>query len=686
VTGSLVVEVPGDPPFEVRLDRDVVVVGRQDTDLALRDMNVSRRHFRIERHQGLGYVLRDERSRNGTFVNGVSVLDKVLAQGDRIQVGGSCLTFCTVASGRAVSLDLAPRPGPQGGAARSGVHPLPSPSELTLPAAPHARRAATSAQAAAATPVPGEGERPRATTHHPDALTRPLGAALTASSVASGAAPVAASAAPEAAPVHVGGAAPSPFEFGASPAPGPVPLLAPITPVNPTTPASPLTPAPDPRTQPHPRVPSGHVRTGDVGAQGERWRKLAEVACAINGEHDGDRLLERILDAVLALVPAKGGFLVLREGEQLVIKANRDAPDARLDAADGRYRISEQVCREAIAQRRPVLTQDALADERLGQFQTVMSLHLRSILCVPFSSQEEVLGVVYLDEPQVDPFAEEGEVVELVGAFGDLAGIALANARLLREIASRERLEEELRIAARIQAHLLPKTAPAVRGLELAGRTLPARTVGGDLYDFFRRDDRGEVLVAIGDVSGKGVGAGMVGTQVRALVRAYAETYGTTDELLVHVNRALAVDLEPGQFVSYLLIRYDEESGRLSFAGAGHEHLILYRPGTGQLELLRAGGVVLGLVGDLTGRVAERHMTLQPGDVVCLYTDGATEAVSATGEEFGLDRVTAAVKAGPLEPAAVVDRVIDAVVTFNGRDRELADDLTVVALRKVAAE
>lgn len=630
MTASLVVEVPGDPPFEVRLDRDVVVVGRQDTDLVLRDMNVSRRHFRIERHEGLGWVLRDERSRNGTFVNGVSVLDKVLAQGDRIQAGSSCLTFCPVASARAVSLDLAPRPS-----ARSGVLQLPNPSELTLPAT----RARTAPSGAAAAPTPPPAAPPPLAPPAP-AVEAPFVDVLAMSS------------------------------FGRDPAPATLP--------------APPAPVANPLTQPHRPPAPATVRAADAGRQGERWRKLAEVACAINGElDDPDKLLERILDAVMALVPAKGGFLVLREGEdRLVIKANRNAPDARLDASEGRYRISEQVCREAIAQRRPVLTQDALSDERLGQFQTVVSLHLRSILCVPFSSREEVLGVVYLDEPQVDPFAEEGEVVELVGAFGDLAGIALANARLLREVAARERLEEELRIAARIQSHLLPKAAPTVRGLELAGRTLPARTVGGDLYDFFSREG-GEVLVSIGDVSGKGVGAGMVGTQVRALVRAYAEAYGPTDELLVHVNRALADDLEAGQFVSFLLLRYAEETGRLSYTGAGHEHLILVRPGTGEVELVRAGGVVLGLVPDLTGRVAERHLTLEPGDVVCLYTDGATEAVSPEGEEFGLERVTAAVKDGPLDPASIVERVIDAVVSFNGREREMADDLTVVALRKV---
>jgi sigma-B regulation protein RsbU (phosphoserine phosphatase) len=645
VAASLIVEVPGEAPFEVCLDLATVVVGRQGCELALRDMNVSRRHFRIERAAAGYHVLKDEGSRNGTVVNGVSVLEKVLQDGDRIHVGGSTLLFRQVASPTALPLELAPRP--VAGGARSGVHRLSAGPEPTLAQAP-ARR-----------------------------VTAPMPPA----------APAASSAA----------SAPLADGFGLTPAPGPVPALP--EPVRPPTrvvgPPLPDTfgPAPaaapatalyegDPGTRPHllPRSSRPEVPTPPGG---ERWRKLAEVACAINVEHEIDRLLERILDAVLSLVPAKGGFLVLCEGEALTIRATRNAPTTALDQAEGTWRISQQVCREAVAQRRPVLTQDALGDERLGQFQSVLSLHLRSILCVPFSSMDEVLGVVYLDEPQVDPFADDGEVVELVGAFGDLAGIALANARLLAETAARERLEEELRIAARIQRKLLPAAPPQVRGLELAGRTLPARAVGGDVFDFFRRaTPEPEVLISIGDVAGKGVGAGIVMSTVRALVRAYAESLGPTDELLAHVNRALSVDLEPGTFVSFLLIRYAEDTGRLSFTGAGHEHLILYRASTRQVECLRAGGVVLGLSPDVRDRLAERHMTLQPGDVVCLYTDGATEATSPEGEEFGLERVVAAVQAGPLDPEAIVERLMEAVVEFSGRDRPLHDDLTVVALRK----
>lgn len=665
MTSSLYVEVPGEPPFEVRLERDVMVVGRQDTDLALRDMNVSRRHFRVERAPTkTGFVLRDERSRNGTFVNGVSVLDKVLVEGDRIQVGGSTLTFRVAASASAVPLELAPRPL---ATPRSDGAPAPG-SSPELPVGRPSGALGRAPVTSALPPGARHGRRGEGVASAPLPET-----ALWSNPPAS----------------HDLTIAPG-YMLAPAVEGGPVPLPRPRPPtpadVTPYPPLQPPRPEGDPGTKPHLRPSRAQVPTPTVlPPPGERWRLLADVACAINGEHDIDRLLERILDAVLTLVPAKSGFLVLREEGELVVKANRNAPDVRLDAsAEGASRISLQVCNEAIAQRRPVLTQDAVSDEKLGQFQTVMSLRLKSILCVPFSSNDVALGVVYLDEPQVDPFAEEGEVVELVGAFGDLAGIALQNARHLRETAARERLEEELRIASRIQRNLLPRPVTELRGLELAGRTMPARVVGGDLYDFFRRPPpESEVVISIGDVSGKGIGAGLVMVQVRSLLRAYAESYRPTDELLVHVNRALAGDLEPGQFVSFLLMRYEEESGHLSFTGAGHEHLILYRPGTRQLEFMRAGGVVLGLMPDVTGRLVERHMTLQPGDVICLYTDGATEATSPSGEEFGLERVAQALQAGPLDPESIVARVIDQVVAFTGRGRELADDLTVVALRRV---
>jgi len=562
---SVIVAMPGRQPFEVALDADLVTVGRaEDNVISLRDMNVSRYHFSIERRDPLGFVIRDRDSRNGTVVNGVSIMDKVLAEGDEVRVGGSVLTFRKRAGAQALSL-----------------------AELTPPNASEPSR-----------PVP-----------------RPVPAAVSA---------------------------PPAYESGHS----------------------------------------GTIKVKKQRVMGDqRWQKLAEVACAINLEHEIEPLLGRILDAVLSLVPSKSGFLILNEDDQLKLTVARSESTASFGEGGGEGRLSQQICREAIAQRRPVLSQDAAGDEHLGQFMSVVNMRLKSILCVPFSAQEECLGVVYLDEPQVDPFADNGEVVELVGAFGDLAGIALANARLMKEIAGRAHLEEELRIASQIQRRFLPQVLPPVRGLELAGQTRPARQVGGDLYDFFnRKEPRRELIVSIGDVAGKGVGAGLVMGTVHSLLRALSESHLSTKDILARMNRHLARDLEPGLFVSMLLLRYDDASGELLFTGAGHEHLVFYRPSTDQLEFMRAGGTVLGLAADIGSRLQERALVLQPGDVVVLYTDGATEAPAPDGEEFGLDRLGAVVRGRDTSPAAVVERVLKAVLEFSPGPQH--DDLTVVALRK----
>jgi serine phosphatase RsbU (regulator of sigma subunit) len=570
------------PPVEVRLDERLITVGRAEgSTLSLRDMNVSRHHFSLELRDKLGYVLQDQGSRNGTIVNGVSVLNKLMLDGDRIQVGGSTLTFKAKASPAAKPLSaMSAIPQPTSPATPVGGYPLDD-------------------------VLPGLAARPtlRANKSDLDAAGR------------------------------------------------------------------------KPETRPS-QVIRRQKQSDD------RWRKLAEIACAINLERDVDALLEKILEAVLSLVPSKSAFLVLCEGDDLVVRASHNQPTT-IDEKHESFRLSRQVCRDAIAKRCPVLTQDAVSDDNLSSFLTVMNLQLKSILCVPFASKDEVLGVVYLDEPESDPFQHDGAAVDLVAAFGDLAGIALANAQLLSEIAARERLQKELQIAAAMQRALLPKEPPKVSGLEIAGRTQSALAVGGDIYDFFNRvTPTQDTLISIGDVAGKGVGAGLVMAAVRSLLHAYAEVYTRTDKLLVHLNGVLCQDLDPGIFVSLLLIRYSAESAVLRYTGAGHEHLILYRPSTDQMEFLRAGGVVVGLVDDLSGRVQERELPLKPGDVVCLYTDGATEAFNADDEEFGLRRLAEAVKSGPLDPASIVERCMKAVQDFTGEGRDLSDDLTIVAIRK----
>ena len=422
-----------------------------------------------------------------------------------------------------------------------------------------------------------------------------------------------------------------------------------------------------------------------VRSHQDRWRKLTHVMSIIGTEYDLDVLLESIVDALLQLVPSKGAFLVLHKEGTFRLRVSRNIDAAEISQAGGRLRLSTQICKQAVEERKPILTDSAQEDENLNQFLSVANLNIQSVLCMPFGVHNEVLGVVYLDDPDMQNFLEdEDELLEIVAAFGNLAGVSVQNAQLLDSVRQQERVDQELRIAARIQSSLLPKTPPTVPGLELAGGSLPAKEIGGDLYDFMVRPGPwNDLLIAIGDVSGKGVGAGLVGSSMRSLLHAFARTERSTDRILIEANSVLAADLEPGFFVSFLLIRINPESGEVFFTGAGHEHLVIYRAATNSCEKIMAGGVVLGISENVEGKLQEKPLTLDEGDMVVLYTDGATEQTDARGEEFGINRIGQVVLSrGRQSPDEVVQTLFETIKRFKGPDRDADDDLTVVAFRK----
>jgi serine phosphatase RsbU (regulator of sigma subunit) len=263
--------------------------------------------------------------------------------------------------------------------------------------------------------------------------------------------------------------------------------------------------------------------------------------------------------------------------------------------------------------------------------------------------------------------------------------------RMTELVNQKERLSQELKTASRIQKKLIPEEAMRVPGLEISGKSVPAAEVGGDVLDFFSSGGTvdgkpvGQMFISIGDVSGKGAGAGIVMATVRATLRAKAERETRTDVLLGLLNRELAKDLEAGLFVSLLLLRWSPYDRTLAWAGAGHEHILVIRARTGAVETLRSGGVVLGLTADVTGKIEEKKLNLEPNDIVVLYTDGLTEAMSPGGEELGLERVEQALLGcrGKSAPE-VIDALIATAQAWQ-RGEPAHDDLTIVALRKTTS-
>jgi sigma-B regulation protein RsbU (phosphoserine phosphatase) len=253
----------------------------------------------------------------------------------------------------------------------------------------------------------------------------------------------------------------------------------------------------------------------------------------------------------------------------------------------------------------------------------------------------------------------------------------------VRRALARLRIGEEFEVARRVPSSLLPARAPFVPGLDVAGVCVPANEVGGDYFDYFELSG-GRLGVAVGDVSGKGVGAAIYMTLTKSYM--VTQTLGDTGPVgvLTRVNEHLRRNLSRGTFVTMVYAVIDADRGRLEYTRAGHNPPLLVRAG-GEGDFLTAPGVALGATGRSTFEAVTRveAVDIEPGDLVVFYTDGVTEAMDLRGEEYGEERLVdrmRRVAASPASAAEAVDALLRDVRAFAGRAPQ-HDDITIVAIR-----
>jgi serine phosphatase RsbU (regulator of sigma subunit)/anti-sigma regulatory factor (Ser/Thr protein kinase) len=300
-------------------------------------------------------------------------------------------------------------------------------------------------------------------------------------------------------------------------------------------------------------------------------------------------------------------------------------------------------------------------------------------LAVPLVSQGELVGLLNLG-PRLSDQDYSSDDRKLLNALAAQAAPALQVAQLVRrqeaEARSRERIEQELRVATLIQQNFLPKQLPDLPGWQVSAYYRPAREVGGDFYDFVELPD-GQIGVVIGDVTDKGVPAAMVMAATRSVLRASAQRVVAPGQVLERVNELMCPDMPAKMFVTCLYGVLEPSTGRFRFANAGH-NLPYVRTDEGTTEL-RATGMPLGLLPGIT--YEETEAFLEPGQVMLLHSDGVAEAHSGPGEMFGFPRLMDVVgsRQGNGE---VIDRVLTELDRFTPAAWEQEDDITLVALTR----
>ena len=279
---------------------------------------------------------------------------------------------------------------------------------------------------------------------------------------------------------------------------------------------------------------------------------------------------------------------------------------------------------------------DLAIDERFASAHSMIGSGIRSILAAPISDAAGCLGMVAIySRAHVRRFGEED--LELLVSLASAAALRIRNVALAEEAAARRVQDRELALAHDIQMAMLPRRMPDRPEVDMAATLIPARAVGGDLYDFLLIDDALWFVVA--DAAGKGVSAALFMAVTRTLFRAVAHDSATVGSVTARMNAELARDNEGQFFVTTLVGRLDLSSGRLSYSNAGHPPPLRVSASGGVEPLASVeSGIALGILEDAT--YEEGDLQLARGELLLLFTDGVTEAINGSGELFSDARLS----------------------------------------------
>jgi len=253
---------------------------------------------------------------------------------------------------------------------------------------------------------------------------------------------------------------------------------------------------------------------------------------------------------------------------------------------------------------------------------------------------------------------------------------------LMLDISKDSRMSREFEIASRIQRSLLPRAMPVVANLSVSARVLPAREVGGDYYDLLPLPDE-RLIAVIGDVSGKGLPAGMIMLIVRTTLHLLidADPDANPAKLVQVLEERLVPQLDAFTFMTFLALRWSGRDRVLTWSGAGHEHILWRSTLDGVIHRIRTGGLALGLQRENFNVREERKLPLSPGDLVVLYTDGVTDCRDSSAMAWGLDRLVESVERHHDQPVeSIVESILADLDRFRGQEPPI-DDRTLVVFQ-----
>ena len=425
----------------------------------------------------------------------------------------------------------------------------------------------------------------------------------------------------------------------------------------------------------------------DAASDAGDLRQMAAILDGLRALGSGrvlDEVLTLVLDSALEVTKAERGFVMLARADgELEFKIARGR--GRITLPGHSFSTSAKIPREVYQTGQSRIVGDLMDGDLAGKHDGTIAIGIRHVLCVPLTVSPlsagpsdgvagRVIGVLYLDGRERGTLLSQ-QTRSSLEAFATQAALAIESARLYAEAAEKGRIERDLRIAADIQRALLPDGTFEADGVDLAAASIPCRTVGGDFFDYLDIGERG-LAFTLGDVAGKGAPAALLAAAVQSNFAAQAPVSDDPGDAMVRINKALLRRAIEARFAT-MFFGEVLSGGRLRYSNAGQEPPVVVR--RDRVEWLEAGGPVLGLLAGVAYETGE--VALEPGDLVVVYSDGVSEARDTAGEEFGRDRLLAAVAASHgARPETVLEGLLHDVRKF-AEGAAPADDITALVLR-----
>ncbi len=394
-------------------------------------------------------------------------------------------------------------------------------------------------------------------------------------------------------------------------------------------------------------------------------------------------VLALVLDATIELSGAERAFVMLAGADGLEFKLARGR--GKVTLTDGTFAVSRKIPDQVFADGRIRVVTDLLDDALAGDHQGTVALGIRHIVCVPLNlvqyvdaadaqSEDRRIGVLYLDSREKGTLLSD-QTQRALETLAAEASVAIESAQLYRAKIEKSKMEQEMRIAAEIQQALLPKPLATLKFVEAAAASIPCRSIGGDFFDYVDFDGAAFGFI-LGDVAGKGPPAALMSALVQGMFAAQARGFEGPGPFVTVANKVLCLRGIESRFVT-LMVGVVTTEGQLTYTNAGHNPPFIV--GTGGVRRLEEGGPVVGLLE--FAPFSQATVTLTRGDIMVVFSDGVSEAENSGGEEFGDDRIEAAVLATEgLSAEAIVARVFDEVRVFTAGTAQ-GDDITAMVIR-----